>query len=172
MAQTKTDAEQGHASQPLKLWVVLARAYLAIEGRAAADAARHELTLAEFGVLEALYHKGPMLLGGVQRKLLISSAGITYVVDRLEKKGLVERRPCPSDRRARFAALTRKGRALIGRAFPEHEKHMERILSGLNPSEQRRATELLRKLGHRAAEIEAEAATGKESIDPELGYGS
>jgi MarR family 2-MHQ and catechol resistance regulon transcriptional repressor len=159
MAQTETGGENGVVSPALKLWVVLARAYLSIEDRAAADAARHDLTLAEFGVLEALYHKGSMLLGEVQRKLLISSGGITYVVDRLEKKGLVERRPCHTDRRARYAALTRKGRALIGRAFPEHEEQMEQILSGLNPGEQRRATELLRKLGRHAAEIEAEVAT-------------
>lgn len=159
MAQTKTSAEKRAISGPVKLWVVLARAYLSIEDRAAADAARHDLTLAEFGVLEAVYHKGPLLLGEVQRKLLISSGGITYVVDRLEKKGLVERRACPSDRRARYAALTRKGKALIRRAFPEHEAQLERVLSGLSPGEQRRATELLRKLGRHAAGIEVEAAT-------------
>lgn len=138
----------------LKLWIVLARAYQAIQANAAADAARHGLTIAEFGVLEALYHKGPMLLGDVQRRLLISSGGITYVVDQLEKKGLAERRPCPGDRRARYAALTRKGRHLIRRIFPEHEAHLVESLSGLNHQEQQQATELLRKLGRGAADSE------------------
>ena len=155
MPTTQAVEERDGTSAALKLWVVLARAYLSIEARAAADAGRHGLTLAEFGVLEALYHKGPMLLGEVQRKILISSGGITYVVDQLEQKGLVERRPSPDDRRARYAALTRRGRALIKKIFPEHEEQLERALSGLSSCEQRQATELLRKLGRRAAELDA-----------------
>jgi MarR family 2-MHQ and catechol resistance regulon transcriptional repressor len=87
---------------------------------------------------------------------LISSAGITYVVDQLEEKELVERRPCPGDRRARYAALTRKGKALIQRIFPEHARMLERVISGLSVREQRQATELLRRLGRRAAEPELE----------------
>lgn len=153
---SNTDTARDSESPALKLWVVLARAYQAIEHRAAAHTAEHGLTLAEFGVLEALLHRGPLLLGEVQRKLLISSAGITYVVDRLELRGLVERRPCPTDRRARYAALTRKGRALIERVFPDHQRRMERALAGLSPREQQRATDLLRKLGLRAAEPETE----------------
>lgn len=153
--QPEAETLQDSGSPALKLWVVLARAYQAIERHAAAHAADYDLTLAEFGVLEALYHKGPLLLGEVQRKLLISSAGITYVVDRLEQRELVERRPCPTDRRARFAALTGKGKALIARVFPEHQQWMEQALSGLGPREQERATALLRKLGQRAAELDS-----------------
>src|SRR5687768_2233491 len=104
----------------LKLWVVLARAYAAVSERAARDVARHELTLAEFAVMEALYHKGPLLLGEVQKKILVSSGGVTYLVDRLEQRGLVERQPCLSDRRARYAALTAEGKSLMVRIFPEH----------------------------------------------------
>jgi len=142
----------------LKLWVVLARAYGAVAVRASADISRHDLTPAEFGVLEALYHKGPLLLGEVQKKVLISSGGITYVVDRLEKRGLVERRPSLDDRRACFGALTRSGKTLMQRIFPEHEKYLLDVLSGLDEQEQREATELLRKLGRKAAEIDSEAA--------------
>lgn len=157
--QPESDALPDSGSPALKLWVVLARAYQAIERHAAAHAAEYDLTSAEFGVLEALYHKGPLLLGEVQRKLLISSAGITYVVDRLEQRGLVERRPCPTDRRARYAALTRKGRALIARIFPEHQQRMEQALSGLGPREQDRATALLRNLGRQAAELDESKGT-------------
>ncbi len=146
-------------SPALKLWVVLARAYLSIQERAAADIGRHGLTLAEFGVLEALYHKGPLLQGELQRKILISSGGITYVVDQLEGKGLVERQPHPEDRRARFAELTPAGRKLMGEIFPEHAAQLEQVLSGLDWGEQEQATELLKKLGRRAAELEVKAAS-------------
>jgi MarR family 2-MHQ and catechol resistance regulon transcriptional repressor len=148
--------DTGDFAPALKLWVVLARAHQAVQEQAATNIAAHGLTAAEFGVLEALFHKGPTLLGELQRKILISSGGVTYVVDRLEAKGLVERRPHPADRRARFAALTGEGRKLMRRIFPAHAAHLERVLSGLSVSEQRQATELLKRLGRRAAELEVE----------------
>jgi MarR family 2-MHQ and catechol resistance regulon transcriptional repressor len=138
----------------LKLWVVLARAQAAIESRLQASLARHELTLTEFGILEVLFHRGPLLLGEVQRRILVSSGGVTYLVDRLERKGLVERRECPEDRRARYAALTPAGEALIGGLFPEHARCVERLTGGLDAEEQEVATGLLRKLGHAAAAMD------------------
>lgn len=137
----------------LKLWVVLARAHQAIYARAAADIARYGLTLTEFGILEALHHKGPMLLGEVQRKLLVSSGGITYLVDRLVQQGLVERQPCPGDRRARYAVLTPKGQAFIQQTFPRHAQWIAQTVAGLDQTEQRDAAHLLRRLGRFAADL-------------------
>ncbi len=134
----------------LKLWVVLSRAYQALLQHAKADIGRSELTVAEFGALEALHNKGPLLLGDLQRKLLVSSGGVTWLVDRLAKQGLVARRPSPDDRRASFVELTRKGEALISRLFPEHIDAMTRAMAGLNPKEQAEALRLLRKLGRAA----------------------
>ena len=137
----------------LKLWVVLARAHNAVQSQVQASVAEHDLTITEFAILEVLYHKGPLLLGEVQRRILVSSGGVTYLVDRLERKGLVERRECPNDRRARYAALTAPGEALIGRIFPEHAQCIARALSGLSLPEQRTAIGLLRALGRTAAEM-------------------
>ncbi|HET6765310.1 MAG TPA: MarR family transcriptional regulator [Longimicrobiaceae bacterium] len=137
----------------LKLWVALARAHNAVQAHAQADVARHDLTLAEFAVLEVLHHKGPMLLGEVQRKILVSSGGVTYLVDRLEKRGLVERRDCPSDRRARYAALTDTGEALIARIFPEHAATIRGALAGLGRDEKRAALRVLRALGQAAEAV-------------------
>ncbi|HSK18509.1 MAG TPA: MarR family transcriptional regulator [Longimicrobiales bacterium] len=137
----------------LKLYIVLSRAYLAVERHSQADIARHDLSQGEFAIMEALYHKGPLLLGEVQRKILVSSGGVTYLVDRLEADGLVERRECPTDRRARYAALTPKGRQLMKRIFPEHAAALERAVSGLSATEKKQAIELLRKLGRAAADI-------------------
>ena len=104
----------------LKLWVVLARAFTAVGGHVDTNIAQHDLTTAEFGILEVLLHKGPLLLGEIQRKILVTSGGITYLVDRLVDKGLVKREECPNDRRARYAVLTPAGDALIRRLFPDH----------------------------------------------------
>src|SRR5690349_12525327 len=145
----------------LHLWVVLARAFRAIEAHAAADAARHELTLAEFGILEALWHKGPLLLGELGQTILVSSGGITFLVDRLERRGLVAREECEEDRRARYAVLTREGEKLVQRIFPEHAARLQSVLAGLAPAEQRQAAELLKTLGRHAAEVEAVTAPSR-----------
>jgi MarR family transcriptional regulator, 2-MHQ and catechol-resistance regulon repressor len=143
----------------LKLWVVLSRAHAAITDRAAEQIAQYGMTLAEFGVLEALYHKGPLLLGEVQRKLLVSSGGVTYLVDRLERRGLVRRDQCLEDRRARYAVLTDEGTAFVRRVFPEHAAAIRDAMAGLEPDEQLVAIELIRKLGLAAAGIELPVAT-------------
>lgn len=137
----------------LKLWIVLARANAAIQAHVVADIERHGLTPAEFGVLEALYHKGPLLLGDVQRRTLVSSGGTTFLIDRLEKRQLVERRLCATDRRARYAALTATGRALMEEIFPAHAEVVRRALSGLGMADQRQVTALLRVLGQEAAAL-------------------
>lgn len=148
MSHQERNDEQALA---LKLWVVLSRAHAAIEEHAEAQVARHGLTLTEFAILEVLFHRGPMLLGEVQRRILVSSGGITYLVDRLERKGLVERRECPEDRRARYAALTPAGEARIAEIFPEHARSLEHALAGLDAAEKEQGLGLLRALGRHAA---------------------
>ena len=143
----------------LKLWVVLARAYAAVSERAARDVARHGLTLAEFAVMEALYHKGQLLLGEVQKKILVSSGGVTYLVDRLEQRGLVERRLCAEDRRARYASLTAEGQAFMSRIFPEHAECITEVASALTIEQQQQVTQLLRDLGRHAADDLVEQKT-------------
>ena len=143
-ASTTSDRKQEAA---LKLWVVLARAFNAVSARLSEDITRHELTPTEFAILEVLYHKGPLLLGEVQRKILVTSGGITYLVDRLVAKGLVKREECAEDRRARYAVLTPTGTALIRKIFPQHAVAIERAMSGLTAAEQREAVSLLKKLG-------------------------
>ena len=135
------------SSAALRLWVIMSRAHAAIAGHASADVARHGLTLAEFGILEALYHRGPMLLGEVQRRILVSSGGITFLVDRLTAKGLVERRTCQEDRRARYAALTSAGTELVAKIFPEHAALLTQVMEGLTVDEQCTAADLMRALG-------------------------
>jgi MarR family 2-MHQ and catechol resistance regulon transcriptional repressor len=139
----------------LKLYVVLSRALASVNRHVEASIAATGLSASEFGVLEALYNAGPMLLGEVQRKILVSSGGITFVVDRLEKRGLVERRPCETDRRARYAALTARGRELIDTAFPGHAEAIRRAMSGLGLADQRAVTTLLRTLGTEAEALPA-----------------
>ena len=143
----RTAAQQ----RALKLFVVLQRCAAAVNGNVERSAVLEDLSETEFGILEALYHKGPLLLGDVQKKILLSSGGVTYAVDRLAEKGLVERRECSSDRRARYAALTASGSELMDRIFPQHAVAIEKVMSTLTAKEQDQAIELLRRLGLMAA---------------------
>jgi MarR family 2-MHQ and catechol resistance regulon transcriptional repressor len=95
----------------------------------------------------------------VQRRILVSSGGITYLVDRLEKRGLVERRDCPGDRRARFAALTEAGEALIASIFPQHAETIRGALAGLSRDDRREAIRLLRAIR------DAAEARGKDAAE-------
>lgn len=58
----------------------------------------------------------------LSKKVLLTRSGITRMVDRLERDGLVERKSCPSDRRCLYAALTAKGLAERERAWPIYQK--------------------------------------------------
>jgi MarR family 2-MHQ and catechol resistance regulon transcriptional repressor len=137
----------GALGTSLKLWIVLSRAYEAVARQAASDVAQYGLTIPEFGILEVLYHKGPVLLGEVQKRVLVSSGGTTFLVDRLTAKGLVERRSCATDRRARYVALTPAGVQLISRVFPSHAEHIARATRGLTQKDQKLVTTLLKRLG-------------------------
>jgi MarR family transcriptional regulator, 2-MHQ and catechol-resistance regulon repressor len=137
-------------SRALKAWVVLSRAHAALSRRAQKDIARHGLSQTEFAILEALLHKGPMLLSELKRRILVTAGGVTYLVDRLQEKGLVERQACEKDRRAYYAALTEEGQAFIAGIFPGHASAIEAAFEGLSDSELQTATDLLRKLGRSA----------------------
>lgn len=137
-----------------QLWTALSRAFRAVREHAARDVARHGLSLGEFGVLESLVRGAPLRTGALREEARVSSGGVTYLVDRLEERGLVERRPDPDDRRARLVELTREGRELMDRIVPQHVAALEYATSGLDTAGKRRASELLRDLGATAADLE------------------
>ena len=143
-------------SLDLKLWTVLARACEAIRNHAFAHLGREGLTPGEFGVLDTLYHRGPMLLGELQQRVLVTSGGISYLTDRLEKKGLVERRDYSADRRTKQVAMTSAGTTLMQRVFPEHAAVIERALAGVDPEVKQAAVALVRTVGRAAAAVPIE----------------
>jgi MarR family 2-MHQ and catechol resistance regulon transcriptional repressor len=136
----------------LELFVVLSRAYNWVNAHVVRDIRCHGLNPTEFGILEVLYHKGPLPLQQIGEKVLISSGNITYAVDKLEQKQLLVRKPSAHDRRVIFAELTAQGRQLLDTIFPQHAEAIRAAVSGLSPEEQIQAIQLLRKLGLLAQE--------------------
>ena len=144
--------EDEDTAAALKLWVVLNRAQRAIGERARRDIERQGLRPTEFAVLEALFHRGPLTLGQVGERVLVTSGSVPPVADKLERRGLIERRISPEDRRVCYAQLTEAGRELVGGIFPGHAEVIRGAMEGLTVEEKRIATALLRRLGRRAAE--------------------
>ena len=106
----------------------------------------------DFAVLEALLHKGPLPVNEIGKKVMLTSGSITVAVDRLEAKGLVERRAHGTDRRARIVHLTKEGRKLITRAYADHAADLERLASAsLTRAERETLIGLLKKIGYKAA---------------------
>lgn len=120
----------------------------AVETRARRSVRATGLCLTDFGVLEALLHKGPLLVSALGKKVLLSSGSMTAAVDRLERRGWVERTFAATDRRARIVRLTAEGSKLIRKIFREHAIDMERTFSCLDEPEKMALASLLRKLGH------------------------
>lgn len=107
----------------------------------------HGVTESQFGVLEALWHLGPMPQARLCEKLLVSGSNLTTVIDNLERSGLVHRGENPDDRRAHLVRLSPKGEALIARAFPDHAARVTALLGALTAAEQQQLGQLCRKLG-------------------------
>jgi MarR family 2-MHQ and catechol resistance regulon transcriptional repressor len=140
-------------SSGIHLWLILWKAFDAVREHAERHIESLGLCLSDFGILEALLHKGPLPVNTIGSLIRLTSGSITAAVDRLETKGLVERRNDPGDRRARVVHLTQLGRKLISGAFADHEAAMERATSGLTPGERSEAESLLKKLGLAAQEM-------------------
>jgi len=138
----------------LRLWIALARCYATYARAVSCKVAAYGLTTPQFGILEALYHLGPLSLGDLAGKLLVTGGNVTYVMDRLEEQGLVVRERSPVDRRIIQAKLTAKGCALIAEVFPGHGDFIEELSSVLSGDEQQELRSLLKKLGRAIKERE------------------
>ena len=133
--------------QALRLWISLARCYVTFSRAVACKVAEYDLTAPQFGVLEALFHLGPLSLGELAEKLLVTGGNVTYVMDRLEAQGLVARERSGDDRRVVRAHLTSKGRDTIEGVFPGHIGFVKALVDSLESEERDVLRTLLKKLG-------------------------
>jgi MarR family 2-MHQ and catechol resistance regulon transcriptional repressor len=144
----KTTKKYGKkADLALSMWVKLARAFTTFSKRSFENIRTFGLTEAQFGALECLGHLGPMTIGELCRKQLVSGGNMTVVVDNLEKLGLVERVHSKEDRRAVLVRLTMRGKKLFDEIFVKHAAHIARLASVLTDQEQEELAGLLKKLG-------------------------
>jgi MarR family 2-MHQ and catechol resistance regulon transcriptional repressor len=133
------------------VWLVMMKAMRALTRYAAADIEDTGLGLSDFGVLEALLHKGPLPVNTIGPIVDLTPGSISIAVDRLFAKGLVTRVESTEDRRVRIIGLTSRGKDLIVPAFRKHSGQMKRVFAELGAEELRALELALKKVGKRAA---------------------
>ncbi len=136
-----------HQRFVLKTYTQMMRAADAVTTRMHRHLADHRLTLSQFGVLEALYHKGALCQRDIGQKILKTSGNMTTVIDNLEKRKLVVREKNRADRRRITVSLTPAGFDLINAIFPTHAKIAEQAFAVLDPDELLTLGKLLKKVG-------------------------
>jgi MarR family transcriptional regulator, 2-MHQ and catechol-resistance regulon repressor len=117
---------------------LLSEVYSGLTSRFAAQIAEHGLAFIEFEVLIRLSRspEGRLRMTDLSTQTSLTSSGVTRVVDRLERDGLVERTACPSDRRSSHAVITEAGRCRLDAVLPDHLDLIDRWFTGLLPPEQ------------------------------------
>lgn len=139
MPQAATPAPGPLTDRELAAWRGLLRAHRDIVARLDAQLeAEHGLPLSSYEVLISLAdaESGRLRMGELADRLLLSRSGLTRLVDRLARQGLVERARCDSDARGFFAVITPAGRELLERARPSHWAGVrEHFLGRLEPGD-------------------------------------
>ena len=131
----------------LDAYIKLARAAESVSLRINDHLRDYNLTISQFGVLEALFHLGPMQVGELGSKILKSSGNMTLVIDNLEKNGLVTRARREDDRRRIDVHLTDKGQALVSGVLPRHVDGVVAAFAALEPEQLATLATLCRQLG-------------------------
>ena len=103
------------------------------------------LTLSQFAVLEALYHKGDLSIGSIKEAVLSSDGTIPVVIGNLQKQGLVVKETDPKDRRRSIVSLTSKGRHIIEKVYPQNEVLIDKAFACWDEREKRQLIKLLQK---------------------------
>jgi DNA-binding MarR family transcriptional regulator len=144
-----TDAEPWFEGGPYEVTARISRIALHIARRQEAAFDRFGLSRGEVGVLSALRFAGPsQQLSPTQlfKGLMLSSAGITSRLDRLERRGLVRRERHPNDRRGVLVELTDEGRRVLDEAVKANTDAERHLVEGLDAAETRQLAALLKKM--------------------------
>ncbi|WP_040287013.1 MarR family winged helix-turn-helix transcriptional regulator [Sporosarcina koreensis] len=131
----------------LKLFVVLSRANKVLHEETNRLIIAKGLNPTEFAVLELLFHKGKQPIQKIGEKILMRSGSMTYVINKLEANGYLQRETNVNDKRVTYVSISEKGKRLMETIFPEHADNITSLLSALTPVEQEEAVRLLQKLG-------------------------
>ncbi|CAH2717367.1 HTH-type transcriptional regulator MhqR [Neobacillus rhizosphaerae] len=127
-------------------FLVLMQTSKAVHERIKEEMTKNKLSITEFSVLEVLYQKGKQTIQQIGNCILISSGSMTYVIDKLEQRGLLSRNACPDDRRVIHVILTDDGNELMEEIMPKYRELVDNMFDSLNSDEAEILVHLLKKV--------------------------
>ncbi len=113
----------------------LVSAYEAFERYSAPDLRSMGLTMTQFDVIATLGNQPPMTCKELGEKTLVTKGTLTGVLERLESKGILERKLNPEDARSQMIGLTIEGQKLFEKVFPAHLQHLDKAFNQLSTKE-------------------------------------
>lgn len=117
------------------------------------DMQSYGLNPTEFTVMEVLFNKGEQPIQIIGNKVLLASSSITYVIDQLEKKNLVERKVNEKDRRVTLVSLSEEGNALMEEIFPQHTAVIEEVFSDISDEDLQTLSKNMKSIGYKAVDL-------------------
>jgi DNA-binding MarR family transcriptional regulator len=130
----------------VRTWLHLNHIRHIVTRRLSVHLERYDLTLAQFGVLAQLQAVPNLSQQALADWLSVTKGNMVGLLNRLEARGLVQRRPDPQDGRTHVVCLTEAGAVLAARVVPEHEELVAAYMGVIAPEEQRALHQLLHTL--------------------------
>lgn len=133
-----TDAREIFEDPRITAVGMFGEAYLGLMTRLSCQIAHHDLSTIEFEILIRLARSpdSQLRMTDLSAQTSLTASGVTRVVDRLEKDGLVRRAACPTDRRSLYAVITKSGLDRVAAILPGHLELISEWFTGrLTPEE-------------------------------------
>ena len=134
-----------------KILIGLSRTVNTIHRNTSKLCIKYNITLSQFGVLEALYHKGDLTVGEIKNLILSSDGTIPIVIKNLEKNNLVKKTISPNDKRCTIVTITESGKDLIEEVYPKNKTMIKEVMDIWTDEEKNELLRLLKKFGGKDA---------------------
>ena len=130
-------------------FLLLMQTSKAIQERLRDEMSKNNLSITEFSVLEVLYYQGKQTIQQIGNRILISSGSMTYVIDKLEQKGIIKRNDCREDRRVIHITLTAEGMETMDNIMPMYQDIVDSFFGDLTGDESQLLVNFLIKVWNR-----------------------
>ncbi|MDF2787175.1 MAG: MarR family transcriptional regulator [Neobacillus sp.] len=130
-------------------FLLLMQTSKAIQERLRDEMSKNNLSITEFSVLEVLYYQGKQTIQQIGNRILISSGSMTYVIDKLEQKGIIKRNDCREDRRVIHITLTAEGMEMMDNIMPMYQDIVDSFFGDLTGDESQLLVNFLKKVWNR-----------------------
>lgn len=137
----------------IKAFTVFMKSSQSIQKLIKQDFLKKEINLNEYAVMELLFHKGDQPIQSIGKRILMGEGSITYVIDKLEDKEFLYRRPSDEDRRKVYACITEKGKQYMNQRVGEQESLINTIFDEWDKDEVEQAILLLKRIGIHAESL-------------------